>query len=82
MFRRTLTASLALALFFPALLCADDAVKMQDKGLDGKWESVSVVIDGDVMSEFFVTMLIENDKVVMTEGTRITIAVDNKRHVK
>ena len=51
---------------------------MQDKGLNGKWESVSVVIDGDVMSEFFVTMLIENDKVVMTEGTRITIAVDNK----
>src|SRR5258708_40150139 len=77
MLRRILTVSLALALLLPALLRADDATKTLDKDLVGKWESTSVVINGEELKEFFATILVEHDKVATTEGTRITIAVDN-----
>jgi uncharacterized protein (TIGR03067 family) len=45
MLRRTLTASLAIALFMPILLRADDAPK-GDKDLEGDWVLVSHVYDG------------------------------------
>jgi hypothetical protein len=45
MLRRTLRVSLAIALFMPILLRADDAPK-GDKDLEGDWELVSHVYDG------------------------------------
>jgi uncharacterized protein (TIGR03067 family) len=78
MLSRTVTVSLALGLLLPILLRADDAQKTLDKALNGKWEGTSITSDGEkAPAEFFMTLLVENDKFTMTEGTRITLIIDD-----
>ena len=68
MLRYMLTAGLALALSFPALVRADDASKAPDKRLEGKWESVSVVDNGVKNKRAYATIVFENDRATVTEG--------------
>jgi uncharacterized protein (TIGR03067 family) len=76
MFRRTLTASLGLALILPALLRADDAPKTQDKDLDGKWE----YIYREDYGEDSLTFLFENNKVTATQRSYVDLLVDGVKH--